>query len=101
MQVKDATRRRVGSLPSMSALIPELTLVPDEELERLSERNGPTSAEAQVLAQLRTQRAQDLQVYAFREDDQYVTGPLPDVAEPADSEGELMEALKRARKEEA
>jgi hypothetical protein len=53
-----------------------LTLVPDEELERLAERNRPTGAEAQVLAQLRTQRAQDLQAYAFRVDDQYVTGPL-------------------------
>ena len=42
----------------------------DEELERLAEQNGPTSAEAQVLAQPSSQRVQDLQVYAFRAGDQ-------------------------------
>ena len=83
----------------MTSSTAELTLVPDEELERLAEQNGPTSAEAQVLAQLTTQRAQDLQVYAFWADGQYVTGPLPEVAEPANVKGELVEALKRARKE--
>jgi hypothetical protein len=75
----------------------ELVLVPDEDLERLAEANGPTSAEAQVLTQLTSQRAQDLQVYAFRIGDQYVTGPLPEVAEPASVEGEIVEALRRKR----
>ena len=59
----------------------ELVLVPDEELQRLAEERGPTSAEAQVLAQLSSQRAQDLQIYAFRARDQYVTGLLPETTE--------------------
>ena len=78
----------------------KLVLVPDEGLQRLAEERGPTSAEAQVLAQLATQRAQDLQVYAFRVGDQYVTGPLPKVAEPANVEAELVEALRRKRERE-
>jgi len=56
----------------------ELVLVADEDLQRLAEERGPTSAEAQVLAQLSIQRAQDLQIYAFRVGDQYVTGALPE-----------------------
>jgi hypothetical protein len=72
----------------------ELVLVPDEELQRLADERGPTSAEAQVLVQLTSQRAQDLQVYAFRAADQYVTGPLPEAAESAGAD-ELLEAMKR------
>jgi hypothetical protein len=88
------------AFPQMTDSTAELVLVPDEELERLAEEKGPTSAEAQVLAQLTTQRAQDLQVYAFRAGNQYVTGPLPEVAEPAHVEDELLEALKRTRERE-
>jgi hypothetical protein len=87
------------AFPNMTTWTAELVLVPDEELQRLAEEKGPTSAEAQVLAQLTTQRAQDLQVYAFRAGNQYVTGPLPKVAEPANVEAELVEALKRKREE--
>jgi hypothetical protein len=76
----------------------ELVLVPDEDLQRIAEERGPTSAEAQVLAQLATQRAQDLQVYAFRVGDQYVTGPLPETTEMAANE-DLVEPLKRLKKE--
>jgi hypothetical protein len=83
----------------MAAPESELILIPDEELERLAAQNGPTSAEAQVLAQLTSQRAQDHQVYAFRAGDQYVTGPMPEVAEPVDASIELVDALKRSRKE--
>jgi hypothetical protein len=43
------------AFPNMGDLSSELVLVPDEELERLAEDKGPTSAEAQVLAQLTTQ----------------------------------------------
>ena len=75
----------------------ELVLVSDEELKRLAEELGPTSAEAQVLAQLATQRAQDLQVYAFRVEDQYVTGPLPETAEPASASDPALEAVRRKR----
>jgi hypothetical protein len=78
---------------------PELLLVTDEELELLAAQNGPTSAEAQVLAQLSSQRAQDHQVYAFRAGDQYVTCPMPEVAEPADASSELLDALRRSRED--
>jgi hypothetical protein len=37
-----------------------MILVSEEELRRLAEEFGPSSAEAQVLAQLASQRAQDL-----------------------------------------
>jgi hypothetical protein len=84
----------------MSTQTSELVRVADEELERLAAENGPTCAEAQVLAQLKIQRAQDLQIYAFRVDDQYVTGLLPQVAEGASSDGELLEMLKRTRKQQ-
>jgi hypothetical protein len=76
----------------------ELVLVPDEELQCLANERGPTSAEAQVLAQLTSQRAQDLQVYAFRAGDQYVTGPLPETTESTCGD-ELLEALTRASKQ--
>ena len=77
----------------------ELLPVSDEELQRLAEEFGPTSAEAQVLAQLASQRAQDLQVFAFRVGDQYVTGPLPESATQASAPDLLAEALKASRKE--
>jgi hypothetical protein len=48
----------------------ELIPVDEGELQRLAEQFGPTSAEAQVLAQLAIQRGQDLQVFAFRVGDQ-------------------------------
>ena len=78
---------------------PELVLVSEEELRLLAEKYGPTSAEAQVLAQLASQRAQDLQVFPFRAGDQYVTGPLPETAGQASAPDPLMEALKSANKE--
>ena len=58
----------------------------DEELQRLAEQRGSTSADAQALAQLESQRAQDLQVHCFRVADRCVTGPLPKAAEPASSD---------------
>jgi hypothetical protein len=75
----------------------ELVLVPDEELQRLADEKGPASAEAQALAQLKAQRAQDLQVHCFRVDDTYLTGPLPDATEPASVDPELVDALRRAK----
>jgi hypothetical protein len=87
------------ALTNMTTPTPELMLITDEELQRLAKEFGPTSAEAQVLVQLATQRAQDLQVYAFRVGDQYVTGPLPEVAEPAAEPDLLLEALKRKRED--
>ena len=52
---------------------PDMVLVADEDLQRLAEENGPASAEAQALAQLKSQRSQDLQVHCYRVDDTYVT----------------------------
>jgi len=83
----------------MVSAIPEMVMVPDEELQRLAEENGPASAEAQALAQLKTQRAQDLQVHCFRVDDMYVTAPLPDATELASVDPDLIEALRRAKDE--
>ena len=77
----------------MVTAIPEMVMVPDAELQRLAEENGPASAEAQVLAQLKTQRAQDLQVHCFRVDDMYVTAPMPDATELASVDPDLIEAL--------
>ena len=83
----------------MVSAITEMIMVPDEELQRLAEENGPASAEAQALAQLKTQRAQDLQVHCFRVDDMYVTAPLPDATELASVDPDLVEALRRAKDE--
>jgi hypothetical protein len=58
---------------AMTPASPEMVLVPDEELRRLADERGPTSAEAQALTQLTSQRAQDLQVHCFRVGDTYVT----------------------------
>jgi len=67
----------------------------DEELQRLVEEKGSASAEAQALAQLKTQRAQDLQVHCFRVGDTYVTGPLPEATEPVRTDDDLRDALKK------
>ena len=79
---------------------PEMVLVPDDELQLLAGQKGPASAEAQALAQLKSQRVQDLQVHCFRVGDSYVTGPMPDAVEPASIDGELINALKRVKKED-
>ena len=77
----------------------DLILVSDDDLRRFADELGPTSAEAQVLAQLASQRAQDLQVFAFRVGDQYVTGPLPEAAGQASAPDPLEEALNNAGKQ--
>ena len=59
-------RRAYRALKEMTIASPDMVLVPDEELQQLAEEKGPASAEAQALAQLKTQRSQDLQVHCFR-----------------------------------
>ena len=49
--------------------------VPDEEVERLAKAHGPRSIAAQVLAELRAQRAKDRQVFAFRFGPFWIAGP--------------------------
>jgi hypothetical protein len=41
-------------------------LIPDDELERLAAERGPSSLEANSLAELRRERAEDKQVFAYR-----------------------------------
>ena len=72
----------------------EMVLVSDEDLQRLAEERGPTSAEAQALAQLKSQRGQDLQVHCFRVGDTYLTGPLPEATQAASADLEIIDALK-------
>ena len=72
----------------------EMVLVSDEDLQRLAQERGPTSAEAQALAQLKSQRGQDLQVHCFRVGDTYLTGPLPEATEAASADLEIIDALK-------
>jgi hypothetical protein len=58
-----------------------MQLVPDKELERLAADRGPHSIEARTLDDLRRQRAQDKQVFAFRLGDFLVVGPMPTTQE--------------------
>src|SRR5215467_14848009 len=76
-------RGRAGVLRYTDAM-PSLVPVPDEELERLAKEDGPRSVAAKVLAELRAQRAEDRQVFAFRCGAYWITGPVPDVHAEAD-----------------
>jgi hypothetical protein len=51
--------------------------IPDDELERLSVERGPGSVEVNSLAELRSERAQDRQVSAYRLGQFIVIGPEP------------------------
>jgi hypothetical protein len=61
-----------------------LIRVPDEEVERLAKKRGPRSVAAEVLNELRAQRAKDRQVFAFRYGPYWLTGPVPDAKTEAD-----------------
>jgi hypothetical protein len=56
----------------------EIKQVSDEELMRLAETEGPTSAAAAILDRLRMKRAKDHQVFAWQAGDYYFVGPVPD-----------------------
>ena len=58
----------------------EVTRVPDEELEGLAKKNGPSSLEAHVLRNLRSLRSKDRQAYAFKFGRYMIAGPTPDAA---------------------
>jgi hypothetical protein len=71
-----------------------MDLLPDEELERLAERDGPESLAAKALADLHAQRAKDKQVFAFLVGEYFVVGPMPD----AETELHLMLVAEVARR---
>ena len=52
-----------------------LVLIPDDELERLAAERGRGSLEGNSLAELRRERAQDKQVFAYRLGEYIVIGP--------------------------
>jgi hypothetical protein len=62
-------------------MLSSMQLVPDEELERLAADRGPDSVEARTLDDLRRQRAQDKQVFAFRLGEFFMVGPMPTAQE--------------------
>ena len=59
-------------------MLPKLQQVSDDELERLAAEAGPDSIEARTLDDLRRERAQDRQAFAFRIGEFYMVGPMPD-----------------------
>ena len=54
-----------------------MQLIPDDELERLAAEHGPSSVEANAFDELRRERAQDKQVFAYRRGDFIAVGPEP------------------------
>ena len=94
----DATGPRARRYARMAIVPTEMVLISDEELQRVAEERGPTSAEAQALAQLKSQRGQDLQVHCFRVGDTYLTGPLPEATEAASADMDIIDALKSPSK---
>ena len=54
-----------------------MRLIPDDELEHMATEHGPGSVEANALAELRGERAQDKQVFPYRLGDYIVIGPEP------------------------
>ena len=59
-------------------------VVPDEELKQLAEAAGPSSTAAAMLQAIKEYRAKDRQVFAFRINDYFFVGPLPDARTEAD-----------------
>ena len=56
----------------------EVVQVPDAVLVLATIEQGPSCAEAQILARLHNLRAKDRQVFAFRVGDYLIAGPIPD-----------------------
>jgi hypothetical protein len=59
-------------------------VVADEELEQLAEAAGPSSTAAAMLRAIKQYRAKDRQVFAFRINDHFFVGPLPDARTEVD-----------------
>jgi len=56
----------------------EVMQIPDELLMRAAEERGSRSTEAQILAELRSKRAQDRQTFAYRCGSTWFIGSTPD-----------------------
>ena len=56
----------------------EVVRVPDELLMRAAAERGSRSTEAQILAELRSKRAQDRQTFAYRCGSTWLIGSTPD-----------------------
>jgi hypothetical protein len=58
----------------------EVVRVPDELLARAAKERGPRSTEARLLEDIRSQRALDRQIFAFRCGTLWHLGSTPDAA---------------------
>jgi hypothetical protein len=76
--LRELLMRIARSLHRGPRMAGELVRVPDEEVERLAKEQGPGSIAARVLANLRSERAKDRQVFAFRIGPYWISGPVPD-----------------------
>ena len=56
----------------------EITRIPEEELTRLADEQGPSCAAAVILRHLSRKRAKDHQVFAWQAGSYYFVGPVPD-----------------------
>ena len=56
----------------------DITLVSEEDLERLAEAQRPRSPAATVLRNLTKKRAKDRQVFVWQFGQYYFVGPVPD-----------------------
>lgn len=61
----------------------DITLIPDDELKRLAEIDGPKGAAAFILRKVIVKRRKDRQVYAWRIGSYYFVGPVPDATTEA------------------
>ena len=75
---KASCRERFASAARYRRMTIEVVQVPDNVLALLASEKGPNSPEAQVLDRLRSLRAKDRQVFAFRFGDYLIAGPVPD-----------------------
>ena len=77
---------RLGKQSTVASLLEEpwVKIVPDDELERLADEAGSSSTAAALLQALKGYRAKDRQVFAFRINEHFFVGPLPDARIEAD-----------------
>jgi hypothetical protein len=62
----------------------QIKIVPEEELTRLAEEAGPSSAAVAMLRELKNSRSKDRQYFAFHVSEYFFVGPMPDARTEAD-----------------